>query len=114
MPQCRAPRPGHIEIILAGKTAGEIVALPGAAAEQADIIAASMKDALVAAAINKSRFKLKLVDVKDTAETALQAEYEREGMSPVRIWVNIKGEVAALATVLRRYVANTVPELLAA
>ena len=77
-----------------------------------------MKVALVAATLNKSRFKLKLLDVKngkgEIIETVLQAEYERDGMIPVRIWSNVRGEVAALATVLRRAVANTLPDLVAA
>ena len=89
------------------------------AALQADVIASNLKDAVVAAVINKSRFKLKMVDTKDAkgkiVETILQAEYERPGMSPVRIWVlNNRGEVGALAVVLRKAVANSLPELAAA
>lgn len=118
MPQCHSPQTGAIEIIAPGKTQGEVVMLQGEAANHAGEIASNLKDALVAAAINKSRFKLKLLDIKnargETVETVLQAEYERQGMSPVRVWVNVKGEVAALATVLRKAVANSFPELVAA
>jgi hypothetical protein len=118
MPQCRAPGPGRLEIVLAGKSGGEVVALPGAAAAEAEAIADHLKDALVAAVINKSRLKLKLLDVKNARgeifETVLQAEYERAGMTPIRVWVNVRGEVAALATVLRKAVANALPELVAA
>lgn len=118
MPQCHAPCAGCIAIVPAGKTGGDVVALPGAAAEEAADIALHLKDALVAAVLNKSRFRLKVLDVKngrgEVVETVLQAEYEREGMTPIRVWSNVKGEVAALASVLRRAVANSVPELWAA
>lgn len=117
VPECRVPRPGVLEVVLAGKVAGDAYPLPGAAAEQAEAIAAGLKDAVVAAVINKSRFKLKLSDIKnsrgDVVETALQAEYERAGMSPIQIWVNNRGEVGALATVLRKAVAASLPELAA-
>jgi hypothetical protein len=118
MPECRMPRLGHIEIVLSGKTTGEVVSLPGASAAEAEAVALNMKDALIAAVINKSRFKLKVVDIRnnrgDIAETVLQAEYDRPGMTPIRVWSNVKGEVAALAAVLRRMVASCLPELLAA
>lgn len=117
MPQCRA-RGNQIEIIVPGKSTGDLVALPGAAAAEAAPIAEALKDALVAAAINKSRMKLKLLDVKGPAgevvETILQAEYEREGMTPIQVWVNVRGEVASLAAVLRKAIAHAVPELVAA
>lgn len=117
-PQCHAPRDGHIELIPPGKSEGEVVTLPGESAQHAQMIALSMKDALVASAINKSRFKLKLLDIKnargDVVETVLQAEYDREGMIPVRIWSNARGEVATLATVLRKAVASSFPDLVAA
>jgi hypothetical protein len=118
MPQCRVPKPGCVEIIAPGATEGAIVPMQGAAAESAEAIAFGLKDALVAAVINKSRFKLKVVDVKngrgEVVETLLQAEYDREGMSPVRVWSNLRGEVAALATVLRKGVAASLPDLVAA
>jgi hypothetical protein len=117
MPQCQSPQEGVIMIIPPGQTAGEPVLLPGESAAHSRDIAAMLKDALVAAAINKSRFKLKLVDVKDkrgdTTETILQAEYDRDGMSPVKIWSNVKGEAAALATVLRRTVSSAMPDMMA-
>jgi len=118
MPQCRVAMPGKIEIILSGHTKGEIVALPGASASDAENVALHLKDALVAAVINKSRFKLKLFDVvnnrQEIVETILRAEYERPGMTPVPVWAHVRGEAAALATVLRRAIAATMPELVAA
>ncbi len=118
MPQCHMPRGGYIEIVPPGATTGLQVQLPGAAGEDAENIAGNFKDALVAAAINKSRFKLKLIDMKNASgevvETALQAEYERAGMTAVRVWANVRGEVAALATVLRKALATALPDLVAA
>ena len=117
MPQCWSPQAGSLEIIPSGEDKGEVVALPGPAAAQSEEIAMNLKDALVAAAINKSKLKLKLLDVKNNKgeilETILQAEYDRDGMTPVRIWTNARGEVAALAAVLRKAVANAWPELAA-
>lgn len=118
MPQCYSLKPGTVEIIPPGQDKGEAVILPGVSAAHSDEIALHLKDALVAAAINKSRFKLKLLDVKngkgEITETILQAEYERAGMAPVKVWANIRGETAALATVLRRAVAASIPDLVAA
>ncbi len=118
MPQCHMPRGGFIEIVPPGTTTGLQVQLPGAAGEDAENIANNFKDALVAAAINKSRFKLKLIDMKNASgevvETALQAEYERAGMTAIRVWANVRGEVAALATVLRKALATALPDLVAA
>lgn len=117
-PQCVAEGRGGIMLVRPGDTGGEVVALPGAAAAENGQIALCLKDALVAAAINKSRFKLKLVETShghDSAETTLRAEYEREGMAPVPIWThNAKGEVATLATVLRRAVSSVFPDYVAA
>lgn len=117
MPQCQLTEPGIVMIIPAGQIVGEKIVLPGLSAENGQEVADGVKDALVAAVINKSRFKLKLLDIKDkhgdVVETVLQAEYDRDGMQPVRVWGNIKGEVAALATVLRRAVAAALPDLVA-
>lgn len=118
VPQCHAPKPGCIELIVPGTTQGELVMLPGASAENSDAIADAVKDALLASVLNKSRFKLKLLDIKDQRgqiiETVLQAEYDRAGMTPIRIWVHARGEVASLAAVLRKAVANSFPDLVAA
>ncbi len=117
MPQTRVPKNGVVELIPPGKTEGTHVQVQGAAVEACDVISLSMKDALVAAVLNKSRFKLKIVDIKngrgDIIESVLQAEYEREGMAPVRVWSNVRGEVAALATVMRQGVKTAFPELVA-
>lgn len=117
MPQCVIAQPGVLMIIPPGQDQGEAVQLPGAAAVAGDAVAAGLKDALVAAAINKSRFKLKVLDIKDkqgdVTETVLQAEYDRNGMSPIKVWSNVKGEVAALATVLRRAVSSSMPDMVA-
>lgn len=117
MPQCVVVESGVIMIIPPGAIAGEKIPLPGAAAEQSQEIADGVKDVLVAAVINKSRFKLKLVDVKDrfgdVTETILQGEYDRDNMQPVKVWSNVKGETAALASVLRRAVSSALPDLVA-
>ncbi len=117
VPECRVPRPGVLEIVRDGNSAGDVYTLPGEAARDAETIAAGLKDAIVAAVINKSRFKLKLSDIKngrgEVTETILQAEYERPGMSPIQVWANNRGEVGALATVLRKLVVNSLPELAA-
>ncbi|MFN7114394.1 MAG: hypothetical protein ACK4PK_08540 [Alphaproteobacteria bacterium] len=117
MPQCVVVEAGVIMIIPPGTIAGDKIPLPGAAAEAAEQIADGIKDVLVAAVINKSRFKLKLVDVKDrfgdVTETILQGEYDRDNMQPVKVWSNVKGETAALASVLRRAVAAALPDLVA-
>lgn len=117
MPQCAVVTVGVIMIVPPGTTSGEVITLPGAAAADTQAIADGVKDVLVAAVINKSRFKLKLVDIKDrygdVTETVLQGEYDRENMQPVKVWSNVKGETAALASVLRRAIGAAVPDLVA-
>ncbi|MDD9900809.1 MAG: hypothetical protein OXT65_07510 [Alphaproteobacteria bacterium] len=117
MPECRVAAPGCIEIVVSGEGAGTQIELTGESAAAAQEVADHLKDAMVAAVINKSRFKLKLVDIKngrgEVEETILQAEYDRDGMTPVKVWSNVRGEVAGLATVLRRAVKDTVPDLVA-
>lgn len=116
MPRCRMVRSGVIELIAPDCESGETATLPAIAAQDTEHIALHLQDALAAAVINKSRFKLKLFDVKngrgETIETVLQAEYERSGMAPVRIWVNVKGEAGALAAVLRKTLAAATPDLI--
>ena len=116
LPQCSA---AGSDITLATPAgAREVIALPAEAAAHAPTIAESLTDAIVAAVINKSRMKLKLVDNKNSkgevVETILRAEYDRDGMMPVQVWVNARGEVAALAAVLRKGLANAMPEIMAA
>ncbi len=116
LPQCSA---AGSDITLATPAgAREVISLPAEAAAYAPMIAESLTDAIVAAVINKSRMKLKLVDSKNSkgevVETTLRAEYDREGMMPVQVWVNARGEVAALAAVLRKGLANAMPEIMAA
>ncbi|MCE9507950.1 MAG: hypothetical protein K8R48_06530 [Alphaproteobacteria bacterium] len=115
VPECRMLRAGILEIVQPGKADGDAYQLPGTSAQDAESIALGLKDAIVAAVINKSRFKLKLLDIKtgkgDILETILQAEYERVGMTPVRVWVGSRGDVGALAAVLRKAVATSMPEL---
>ena|SRR6218665_2914901 len=117
MPQCAVVTVGVIMIVQPGATSGEVITLPGAAAADTQSIADGVKDVLVAAVINKSRFKLKLVDIKDrfgdVTETVLQGEYDRENMQPVKVWSNVRGETAALASVLRRAISTAVPDLVA-
>lgn len=116
MPQCSASGNDIMLATPAGQR--EVIALPSMAAEHATTIAACLTNAMVAAVINKSRMKLKLVDTKnnkgEVVETILRAEYDRDGMMPVQIWINARGEVAALAAVLRKGLANAVPDLMAA
>jgi hypothetical protein len=115
VPECRA-KAGAVEIVLSGKAEGDVYLLPGEAANHAEMIAAGLKDAIVAAIINRSRFKLKLLDNKNAkgeiVETVLRAEYERVGMTPVPVWALAnRGEVAAVATLLRKAIATSLPEL---
>ncbi|MFH1159057.1 MAG: hypothetical protein V1721_09320 [Pseudomonadota bacterium] len=115
VPECRVPSAGALEIVMSGKSMGERYPLPGESALHAEEIAAGLKDAIVVAVISKSRFKLKLKDIRksngEISETILQAEYARPGVASVLIWTNNRGEVGALATVLRRVIADSLPEL---
>lgn len=118
MPQCRTPKHGFIEIIAPGKQEGLVVQLSPGAVEDADVIALNLKDALVAAVINKSRFKIKINDIKnprgEITASQLLAVYDREGMATVLLWENaVKGDVAGLATVLRQAMSSGMPELYA-
>lgn len=114
MPDFQA-RAGAFDIVAGGRV--EKVVLPGAAAADAPVVSMNMKDAVAAAIVNKSKFKLKLVDIKNNrgeiVETVLQAEYDRAGMVPIRIWAHNRGEVGALAAVLRKCVASAFPDLAA-
>lgn len=118
VPECRLSRPGILEIVPVGNAVGDMYQLPGESAQHAEVIALHLKDAIVAAVVNKSRFKIKLSDVKnqnsEVTETVLRAEYDRAGMTPVMIWANNRGEVGALATVLRKIMSHSLPELMAA
>lgn len=116
MPQCRTPRHGYIEIIAPGKREGLVAQLSPGAVDDADVIALNLKDALVAAVINKSRFKIKINDIKnprgEITSSQLLAVYDREGMATVLLWENaVKGDVAGLATVLRQAMSGGMPEL---
>lgn len=117
MPNCRVSGPGQIELIAPGASSGLVLPLPGSSADAAEEIALHVKDALVAAIINKSRFKVKLLDVKNVrgeiTETVMQAEYDRAGMATVRLWAAVRGEAAACATVLRKALAQAFPDLYA-
>lgn len=116
MPQCRKPQHGFIEIIQPGQQSGLVVQLSPGAVEDADVIALNLKDALVAAVINKSRFKIKINDLKnprgEITSSQLLAVFDREGMATVLLWENVaKGDVAGLATVLRQAMSSGMPEL---
>ncbi len=116
VPHCTA-NGGDLTLAIAGGQR-EVISLPALAAQHAGLIADSLTDAIVAAIINKSRMKLKLVDNRNSKgeviETVLRAEYERDGMMPVQIWTNARGEVAALAAVLRKGLGSAAPDLMAA
>lgn len=116
MPQCRKSQHGFIEIIKPGEQSGHEVQLSPSAVEDADVIALNLKDALVAAVINKSRFKIKINDIKnargDITSSQLVAVFDRADMATVHLWENaVKGDVAGLATVLRQAMSNGMPEL---
>ena len=116
VPECRVPSAGSLEIVMSGKTDGDVYQLSGEAAQCAETIAACLKDAIVVAVISKSKFKLKLRDIKEggkVVETTLQAEYITDGVAPVAVWTNTRGEVGTLAAVLRKVIADSLPELAA-
>ena len=102
---------GAIEVL------GNSYQLSGHAVEAVDMIAVNLQDSIVAAILNKCHFKLKLFDVKndkdEITETILRAEFDRDGMQPVQIWSNTKGEAGALAAVLRNLVKSNMPDLVA-
>ena len=114
VPECRVQGVGSLEIVMSGKADGDVYQLPGEAAQCAEIIAECLKDAIVVAVISKSKFKLKLRDIKKgsrVVETILQAEYVTDGVAPVVVWRNSRGEVGTLAAVLRKVIADSLPEL---
>ena len=115
VPECRVPSAGILEIVMSGKSKGDMYKLPGESAQHAETIATYLKDAIVVSVISKSQFKLKLRDIKkgnnEIAETILQAEYAQSGIAPILIWTNNRGEVGALATVLRKIIADIFPDL---
>ena len=116
MPQCRKSQHGFIEIIQPGQQSGLEVQLSPGAVDDADMIALNLKDALVAAVINKSRFKIKINDIKnargDITSSQLLAVFDRDDMAKVLLWENaVKGDVAGLATILRQAMSNGMPEL---
>ena len=116
IPECR-PLPDHsIEIIRPGESEGRRYKLPSYSVLQVGTVARGLKDAMVAAVINKTRFRLCLADIpfkKRTRgeEVHLIADYEREGMAPVVIWAGTRGEAGGLAFVLRRALTETLPEI---
>ena len=90
--------------------------LPESMAGSAGILAESLKDAVVAAEINRCRMKLKLYDIKNTrgevVETQVRAEYARTGMVPLIIWTAVnRGDAAALTAVLRPALTMALPQL---
>ncbi len=89
------------------------VALPAGFEGYAGDIAMALHDAVTAAHLNRSRFRLKLhaAQTGDANETFVRAEYERTDMVPVVIWVaQQRGDAAALAAVLRPALAQYLPE----
>lgn len=116
LPECRVQGKGRLFISGDGSLKGETVVLTGGASDSADDIALGMKDAFAAAILNKTRFKIKLHDVKnargEVTETILRAEYEQPNMAPVNIWSGLRGEAAVLANVLRTALKNQTPQLI--
>ena len=66
LPECRVQGKGRLFISGDGSLKGETLVLTGAASENADDIALGLKDAFAAGILNKTRFKIKLHDVKNT------------------------------------------------
>lgn len=115
IPDCRVEGAHSIRVIRPGHKESEVFTIGGDAAVQIADICQHLKDALVVALLHKSAFKLKLVDVKDgkgqVVETILQAEYQKAGSAPVKIWAGNRGEAGILATTLRKAAAWALPDL---
>lgn len=104
-----------IHVFAKGDKTGEVFALTGVAAGSCDAIADHLKDAMIAAILNASPVKMKLVDVKDSrnevVETILRAEYDKPGTAPIKIWSGARGDVAMLASIMRKAAAYGLPDL---
>ena len=80
-------------------------------------IAERLKDAVVAAILSKTTFKLKLVDTKDTMGAVLsseiRAEFMRPEIKPITIFQGNKGEAGVNINILRKALSYAIPSLLA-
>lgn len=118
LPDCRPVNDGGqpaIEIIGPGQVKGKVWAIPGDAQGSIPEISEQLKDAFVVAMINTTKMKLKLNDIKndkgEIIETILQSEYARSELQPVKIWSGPRGEAAMLASVLRKAMQFTLPDI---
>ncbi len=116
IPDFKSHSNGVIQVIFPDGS-GSGCTLPVCALNDVGDIAVAMKDAVVAAIINKAHIKIKLFDVKNdegkVVETILRTEYDREGMQPIDLWHGTKGDAGIVASVLRTFVKEAVPELVA-
>ncbi len=89
--------------------------VPACASNDIDRISRRMKDAVVAAIINQAHMVLKLFDVvgegNKVEKTVVRFEFNREDMSPVEVWEGNKGEAGTVASVLRAFIREAMPEL---
>ncbi len=111
---CQPSGVSAIEVFRPGHKESQVFELSGVAAMNLDDLCLHFKDALVAAQLNKSPFKIRLVDIKDekgqVKETVMQAEYQKAGSAPVQIWRGTRGEAGALAITMRKAAAWVLPE----
>lgn len=116
IPEFKSNAGGIIRVVFSNGAANNCI-LPACAANDAEHIALAMKDAVVAAIINKTHIKIKLFDAKGddgkVVETILRTEYDREDMQPVNLWSGTKGEAGTVASVLRPFIKEALPELVA-
>lgn len=116
LPNCRSLKPGVIEFVPPHQPTGVEVNVIGEPAEQASDIAEHIRDAFVAAVLNKTTFKIKLNDIKDNhgeiIETIVQAEYARDNMTPVKIWTGDRGAAGTLASAIRQGLKQAMPDML--
>ena len=115
IPDCRPEGASALRLFRPGHKESEVFVLSGDVVSARDDICLHLKDALVVALLHKCAFRLKLADIKDdkgiVVETVVQAEYQKPGSVPVRIWAGNRGEAGVLATTLRRAVAWALPDL---
>lgn len=115
IPDCRPEGVASLRVFRPGGKESEVFAITGVRVADMGDLCLHLKDALVAGLLHKSPFKLKLADIRDgkgqVVETVLQAEYQKDGSAPIRIWSGNRGDAGVLATVLRKAVAWALPDL---
>lgn len=115
IPDCRPEGASSLRVFRPGGQESEVFVITGVKVSDMGGLCLHLKDALVAGVLHKTPFKLKLADIRDdkgrVVETALQAEYGKEGSAPIRIWSGNRGDAGVLATVLRKAAAWALPGL---